>query len=114
MMVPWVHPLTPYRYDPQKKNFLFPSKVKKEDLDTDIGLAWLCKMQKWVIRPQLLFKFFNDERGQSLFKSRLSYRLWCFGYDMDNMKARCWYDHIFPFFHLMKDKELILLIGLGN
>ena len=22
--------------------------------------------------------------------------LWCFGFDMDNMKARCWYDHQMP------------------
>ena len=28
------------------------------------------------------------------------YRLWAFGYDMDNMKARCWYDATFPLFEL--------------
>ena len=27
-------------------------------------------------------------------------RLWAFGYDMDNMKARCWYDAALPLYGL--------------
>lgn len=27
-------------------------------------------------------------------------RLWAFGYDMDNMKARCWYEATLPLYHL--------------
>lgn len=27
-------------------------------------------------------------------------RLWCFGYDMDNMKARCWYEASLPLFNI--------------
>lgn len=27
-------------------------------------------------------------------------RLWAFGYDMDNMKARCWYEAALPLYHL--------------
>lgn len=46
-----------------------------------------------------IVRVFNDERGQSLFNNR-SASLWCFGYDMDNMKARCWYDSRFPIFGL--------------
>ncbi|MGX2029108.1 type I-E CRISPR-associated protein Cse1/CasA [Methylocaldum gracile] len=28
------------------------------------------------------------------------FRLWAFGYDMDNMKPRCWYEGTMPLFHL--------------
>lgn len=27
------------------------------------------------------------------------YRLWAFGYDMDNMKPRCWHESTFPLFN---------------
>lgn len=30
----------------------------------------------------------------------LRFRLWAFGYDMDNMKPRCWYEGTMPLFHL--------------
>jgi CRISPR system Cascade subunit CasA len=32
-------------------------------------------------------------------------RLWCFGYDMDNMKARCWYDQTMPILILSSDEN---------
>lgn len=35
----------------------------------------------------------RQERGAQL-------RLWAFGYDMDNMKARCWYDATMPLYHV--------------
>ena len=28
----------------------------------------------------------------------VQFRLYAFGYDMDNMKARCWYETIFPLY----------------
>jgi CRISPR system Cascade subunit CasA len=31
---------------------------------------------------------------------KLRFRLWAFGYDMDNMKPRCWYEGTMPLFHL--------------
>lgn len=32
-------------------------------------------------------------------KKSLRFRLWAFGYDMDNMKPRCWYEATMPLFH---------------
>jgi CRISPR system Cascade subunit CasA len=32
-------------------------------------------------------------------------RLWAFGYDMDKMKARCWYDAVMPVLALPENKE---------
>ena len=42
---------------------------------------------------------YMEERVHSLLGEAPA-RLWCFGYDMDNMKARCWYEHEMPLFKL--------------
>ncbi len=55
-----------------------------------------------------IVRVFNDERERSLFNSD-SASLWCFGYDMDNMKARCWYDSHFPIFAL-NDRQRVNLV----
>ncbi len=31
------------------------------------------------------------------------FRLWAFGYDMDNMKARCWYESVMPLYYVDED-----------
>jgi len=33
-------------------------------------------------------------------------RLWLFGYDMDNMKARCWYETTMPVFPIPQDSRI--------
>ncbi len=46
--------------------------------------------------------------GQKVFKIDGIHnpRMWCFGYDMDNMKARCWYDQTMPLILLPESKRL--------
>lgn len=44
-------------------------------------------------------------------------RLWAFGYDMDNMKARCWYDATLPLYSLAdcdRDTRLQLQAEIGR
>jgi CRISPR system Cascade subunit CasA len=41
--------------------------------------------------------FFNTGIEAS---KQLRFRLWAFGYDMDNMKPRCWHEGTMPLFHL--------------
>ncbi|OWC08998.1 type I-E CRISPR-associated protein Cse1/CasA, partial [Escherichia coli] len=48
--------------------------------------------------PALVVKLFN---ASSLKQAKVG--LWGFGYDFDNMKARCWYEHHFPL--LLNKKE---------
>jgi CRISPR system Cascade subunit CasA len=38
-------------------------------------------------------------RKQRLHRKGLRFRLWAFGYDMDNMKPRCWYESTMPLYH---------------
>jgi CRISPR system Cascade subunit CasA len=37
---------------------------------------------------------------RQLAREGLAWQLWCFGHDMDNMKARCWYEASLPLYQL--------------
>lgn len=87
---PWKHPLTPYR------------KTDAEDLPlhgSPAGLSyrdWLGLVQNnpdRQIRPAVVISTFLGDTSR---RSRADYRLWAFGYDMDNMKARAWLDGRMP------------------
>ncbi len=105
---PWVHPLTPYRFDPKKKNLPLSIKGQKGGLGYRHWLGLALQDAEMGNKAATIVRVFNDERGRSLFNS-YSASLWCFGYDMDNMKARCWYDSHFPIFAL-NDRQKINLV----
>ena len=96
----WLHPLTPYRFDPKKKKLPLSLKGQQGGLgyrhwlgltlqDIDTGDTCAKNTRTYVC-----------ERAAELGDRKDGARLWCFGFDMDNMKARCWYDHTFPLFGL--------------
>lgn len=99
---PWMHPLTPYRTDPKKQTPPLSIKGQKGGLgyrhflglslsDSEHGNQAAEVVDCWQERlneyPEL------EEAGK---------RLWCFGYDMDNMKARCWYEQHMPLLKINK------------
>ncbi len=97
----WRHPLTPYRDDPKKLKPSFSLKAQPGGLGYRhwIGLALASATNG--DSPAAVVTLFNESRVKSLLgfgERRQRARLWCFGFDMDNMKARCWYDHQFPLF----------------
>ncbi len=100
----WVHPLTPYHFDKQKKNPPLSLKGQKGGLGYRhwLGLALQDDEQE---KAAMVVRFFNEERGRLISGSSRFATLWCFGYDMDNMKARCWYDSHFPFFVLTRKQR---------
>jgi len=102
---PWVHPLTPYRFDLKKKNPPLSIKSQKGGFGYRHWLGLALQNAETGNKAATIVRVFNDERGESLFNSN-SASLWCFGYDMDNMKARCWYDSHFPIFAL-NDRQRI-------
>lgn len=97
----WRHPLTPYRWDPKKPN---------EDAISTKGQPGGITYNTWDT-----LTFTSSEKGQSAARvvehfykladdfgsdqSQLP-RLWVFGYDMKNMKARCWYSVEMPLFNV--------------
>lgn len=105
---PWVHPLTPYLFDPEKKKSPLSLKGQKGGLGYRHWLGLALQDAERGNKAATIVRVFNDERGRSLFNSH-SASLWCFGYDMDKMKARCWYDSRFPIFAL-NDRQRINLV----
>ncbi|HID7803060.1 TPA: type I-E CRISPR-associated protein Cse1/CasA [Proteus mirabilis] len=95
----WLHPLTPYYWDPKKPES-FPNSLKGRQGGIHYNL--------W---DRLLLS--SNENGQKSAKVVSHYlrlyqlleftrkpRLLIFGYDMDNMKPRGWYTLEMPIFHV--------------
>ncbi|MGO3346254.1 MAG: type I-E CRISPR-associated protein Cse1/CasA [Marinomonas sp.] len=108
----WSHPFTPYKGDP-----------KKPDAE------WLsAKGQPGGIHYKIwdALNFSSTELAQSCaavmthfqhiapnYPGALKHirpRLWAFAYDMDNMKARCWYSTTMPLFQFDAEDQNILMV----
>ena len=93
---PWVHPLTPYRFDIKKTDSL-PLSLKGQKG----GLSyrnWLGLVFTDADNGDSAASVVRDFYEEKCLREPL--HLWCFGFDMDNMKARCWYDHTLPLFNM--------------
>ncbi|MDT4813551.1 CRISPR type I-E-associated protein [compost metagenome] len=92
----WLHPLTPYNLDAEGKKPPLSIKGQRG------GIAY----RHWLGLTQGRDDHQPDAaRVVRHFTRRIKHpavRLWCFGYDMDNMKARCWYDSTLPV-HALED-----------
>lgn len=97
----WRHPLTPYRL-PQKEGGEFYS-VKPQPgglIWRDwLGLNQQGKSENNTEYPAQVVNLFNASNLKGV-----KVGLWGFGYDFDNMKARCWYEHHFP---LLKTENMM-------
>ncbi|QQA75549.1 type I-E CRISPR-associated protein Cse1/CasA [Pectobacterium parmentieri] len=89
----WRHPLTPYRRALKGDDAPFLS-VKGQPG----GLAY----RDWLGMMVSVEDKLNHTYPAAVVQHNAGKRalrnagLWCFGYDMDNMKARCWYEHHVP------------------
>lgn len=92
---PWRHPLSPY-YESKPEEWL-PMHPQPGGLGYKHWLGWVLGAQgdKKKIQPASMISYALDVQR---LRGRL--RLWAFGYDMDNMKARCWYESTFPMYGL--------------
>jgi len=92
----WRHPLSPY-YRLKPGEPALPLHPQPGGLGYRHWLAWVLGSsdgKKNVEPAAVVSRFLGDihENGQ--------YRLWAFGFDMDNMKARCWYESTLPLYTL--------------
>lgn len=97
---PWQHPLSPYY---QTKEEWLPLHPQPGGLGYRHWMAWvLGKLEgKSLKKPALILSNkLNQRDSKEYLPSPL--RLWVFGYDMDNMKARCWYESSLPLYDLAK------------
>ena len=92
----WTHPLSPYY---EGKEGWLPVHPQPDGLGYKHWLGWVLGVageKKSVRAAQVV------ERALSLPSRQTGgqLRLWAFGYDMDNMKARCWYESTLPLYDL--------------
>ena len=101
---PWVHPLTPYRFDPKHQKPPLSLKGQPGGIGYRqwLGLTWQDVSNG--DRAAHVVQIFNEERAVDLSGDSLA-RLWSFGYDMDNMKARCWYESTMPLLSIPPEKH---------
>jgi len=100
----WVHPLTPYRFDPQKEKPPLSIKGQKGGLGYRHWVALTIAHSEEGDHAAKIARAYMELRFRDIRAQRIA-RLWCFGYDMDNMKARCWYDHTLPLFRLDETQQ---------
>lgn len=111
---PWRHPLTPYRRDPKKpeeppisikgqpggigyrhwESLVLEDKEDHGNLPAPVVLEYPRKVDEAAMGNTTL--------------PRIA-RIWAFGYDMDNMKPRCWYAAQVPLIALPPSKQDRLL-----
>ncbi|MFZ5757721.1 MAG: type I-E CRISPR-associated protein Cse1/CasA [Pseudomonadota bacterium] len=96
----WNHPLSPY-YESKPGEWL-PLHPQPGGYGYRHWLPWVLgsSRQGKSQRPASVVSDFlthHHRTGQ--------FRLWAFGYDMDNMKARCWYESTLPIFGLASCDE---------
>jgi CRISPR system Cascade subunit CasA len=91
------HPLSPYQ---QPRNGEPRAVLAKPSY---IGYHyWLGLVENSSDNMRLIARVVEQYRKLS----REDGRLWAFGYDMDNMKARCWYDAEMPIIFASEDTEV--------
>jgi CRISPR system Cascade subunit CasA len=91
---PWLHPLTPHRFD--KPGVPLPRRAQPGGVSYRHWLGLAIADEAGGRQPARVVDAFekrNHELGMQV-------RLWVFGYDMDNMKARCWYESLMPLYQL--------------
>jgi CRISPR system Cascade subunit CasA len=91
----WLYPLTPYSYDPKGEQS--PWSIKGEKGRTGyqhwLGLTMGNDTKEPAAAAVVAYFISCSDR---LPVSARDAPLWCYGYDMDKMKARCWYDSTLP------------------
>lgn len=92
----WVHPLTPYSHDPKGEKPPLSLKGQKGGIGYRDWFGLALGSDDHQPDAAHVVVHFNTKLQHKL--PGVPVRLWCFGYDMDNMKARCWYDSTLPLY----------------
>lgn len=101
----WIHPLTPYTLQKDAN----PPNPKKGQPDGIPYRDWpqLVLAGKERVRARVVAIYESDHR----FERQSAPRLWVFGYDVDNMKPRCWYSGTTPILPLYSEQQQRMFTG---
>lgn len=95
----WCHPLSPYYKNKEDK---LPVHPQPSGFSYKNWLAWVLgsiNAQKQVY-PANIIHYALAEKDRQKDQQSTQLRMWVFGYDMDKMKPRCWYETTFPLYEL--------------
>ena len=90
---PWRHPLSPYSRN--KDGDYLPLHPQPGGIGYRHWLGLVLGERDGIEPAQAVV---NSHASRA--RRRRPTRLWAFGYDMDNMKARAWYESIMPLYHI--------------
>lgn len=99
----WRHPFSPYY---EAKEGWRPVHPQPGGFSYKNWLAWVLgvKQEGKTVQAAGIVDYFLQERKK--YQASGQFRLWVFGYDMDSMTARCWYETTFPLYGLAEVKRL--------
>ncbi|WP_250657465.1 type I-E CRISPR-associated protein Cse1/CasA [Alkalimarinus coralli] len=102
----WQHPLTPYKWNPKKpEEEHLSAKGQQGGITYKIWDALtLTSNENGQQCAQVVNHYYSLCEGFADIQSQVP-RLWVFGYDMDNMKARGWYSVSFPLFSVSTEQQ---------
>lgn len=94
---PWRHPLSPHLVD--RDGVPLPAHPQPGGLPYRhwLGMVQGADSKPFKREPARVVRTFWEQRAKEI---KGQYRVWAFGYDMDNMKARCWYESTIPLYQL--------------
>ncbi len=93
----WFHPLTPYVRLPNKEPYSVKAQVGGFSYRHWLGLV-LDDVKNHKQKAKIMTVYLKSRKG--IIEAEKQPRLWLFGYDMDNMKPRCWYESTLPIFDI--------------
>lgn len=95
----WMHPLTPYVVETGKEPYSIKAQPGGLGYRHWLELAAVNEDGNKKRHSAFMVQTHRQER-QGWIKDGFEPRLWVFGYDMDNMKARCWYEATMPLYDI--------------
>ena len=100
---PWRHPFSPYS-EKSLEEWL-PVHPQQSGFSYRHWMAWVHgdRRGKTHVQPAATVSYFLHERYK--YQARVGFRLWVFGFDMKNDKARCWYETTFPLYGFAENER---------
>lgn len=109
----WLHPLTPYYHDPKKKDPPLSVKGQKGGLGYRHWLAFTLGNNDKRPDSAQIVRHFLQRRLNKLGRD-FQGDVWACGFDVDNMKARCWYDATLPTFWIAPQQQQHVAAEIGQ
>lgn len=100
----WVHPLTPYYHDPKKKELPLSVKGQKGGISYRHWLSLTLGNDDRQPEAATVVRRYIQYKSPKI-SDNFELRIWAFGYDTDNMKARCWYDATLPIHRISENSK---------